>query len=113
MTCLLAENSGKGTFLFFLGIFPKKCIINLMRRWWNGRPRMLQHALSREGSNPLLHLGKVAQLGTAPDSEIRQVDFYSRAGSNPVLFLLLINTLRAMKPCLFCYFIPASRRPSG
>lgn len=63
--------------------------------------RMLQvHVpFGREGSNPFFRIfGKVAQLGTAPDSKSGKWT-YSRAGSNPVLSLmtsyLFVYTKRA------------------
>ena len=74
-------------FLFFLGIFPKKCIIELC----GGGGTADTHAsgaCALSGVRVQIPFsaswkGGPARYGTG--LEIRQVDFYSRAGSNPVL----------------------------
>ena len=85
-----------------------------MRRWWNGRHACFRRMcpFGREGSNPFLRilerwLSSVQHRTRNPAS-----GFSSRAGSNPVLSFYHSKRHGLCSPCLFYYFIPASRSPS-
>ncbi len=73
---------------FFSWHFPKVGVIEPYEVVERQITACFMHVLLRFKLSP--HLGKVAQLGNGTGLEIRQVDFYSRAGSNPVLLLLRI-----------------------
>ncbi len=95
MTCLLAE-FGKGHLPFFLGIFPKKCIIELC----GGGGTADTHASGACAPSGVRvqilspHLGKVAQLGTAPDSKSGKWILFTRGfKSRPFLTIQISHRL--------------------
>ena len=86
MKCLLAD-IGRRILPFFLWHFPKKCIIEL-RGGGGTADTHASGACAPSGVRVQIPFsaswkGGPARYGTG--LEIRQVDFYSRAGSNPVL----------------------------
>ena len=101
-------------FLFFLGNFPKKCIIELC----GGGGTADTHAsgaCAPSGVRVQIPFsaswkGGSARYGTG--LEIRQ-RFSSCAGSNPILSFHHSKRHEIHISCLFYYFIPASRSPSA
>ena len=85
-----------------------------MRRWWNGRHACFRRMcpFGREGSNPFLRILERWPSLVRHRTRNPASGFSSRASSNPVLSLRCRKAI-GNNLWLFCYFIPASRRPSA
>lgn len=86
-----------------------------MRRWWNGRHACFRRMcpFGREGSNPFLRILERWPSSVRHRTRNPASGFLFTRGFKSRPFLLQQTRHELRSSCLFCYFIPASRRPSA
>ena len=86
-----------------------------MRRWWNGRHACFRRMcpFGREGSNPFLRILERWPSSVRHRTRNPASGFIFTRGFKSRPFLLEQTRHELRSSCLFCYFIPASRRPSA